>query len=175
MKKEDYLKSSFDNVQSLIQFTDQKVSAVLVVVTLTIGIFISQIDSLIVSIDKISFMNIACFILGLSFTIINIILMYIGLIKIISPSFASNYEISEHSLYYFGHIANLDKNSIKNEISSLDQKRMEKEVGDQLFEVSKILNRKNKYCALLIKLLFISLLILTLFILVKNNLTTAST
>lgn len=175
MKKDEYLKSSYDNVQSLIQFTDQKVTAVLLVVTLTIGIFISQINVLVFSLSDVTFIGILCFIFGFVFIVINILIMYIGLIKIISPSFAKNYEVCEHSLYYFGHIACLKRNEMKNEISKVDQKRIEIEIGDQLYEVSIILNRKNKRCAILIRLLFISLLVLLIYILSMYNLTTAST
>lgn len=163
MNKDDYLKASFDNIQSLIQFTDQKVAAVLVVVTITTSIFITKVNNLSLSLTNISILGIAIFITGFAFCILNTLILYIGLIKIIRPSFAKHYNGSDFSLFYFDHIAIVSKNKFIEEADLIDQSRINKELADQLFEVSKILSKKNRKCNKLINLLFLSIVILILY------------
>ena len=54
MEKEDYLLSSFNNVQSLIQFADQKVASILLVDSITIGIFVSRATDFCISLSSIT-------------------------------------------------------------------------------------------------------------------------
>ena len=170
MEKVDYLLASINNIQSLIQFADQKVSAVLVVVSITIGIFISKIDCLYFSYKDITFLSVSLFIICLSFIVINLIVLFLGLIKVIKPSFAKYYKKGDTSLFYFEHIASNNRENIFNYVNELNKNRMEKELAEQLFEISKILTCKHKRCNCIINLLFASIIILILFlILIKYS------
>jgi len=169
MDKIDYIKSSFENVQNLIQFSDQKIGAVLVAVTITIGVFINQISDLTFFKTDITIANVLLFIVGLIFVVLNIVIFYIGLIKTIRPAFARHYSPNDYSLFYFDHIATCEKDEVYLRLQKIDQSMMEKEISDQLFEVSLILRRKNKNCYIAINLLFISIGTLCLFIIIQKS------
>lgn len=164
MEKEEYLLSSFNNVQSLIQFADQKVASILLVDSITIGIFVSQAKEFSFSINNLSFWNIVTFISGLIFVILNILILYKGIMKVLRPAFAKHYSSNDFSLFYFGHIASHNKTEVFEESKKINDKRITKELSDQLFEISKILNRKNREINKIAVYLFFSILSFVVFL-----------
>lgn len=158
MEKNEYLLSSFNNVQSLIQFADQKVASILLVDSITIGIFISRVNDFQFSFLQISLWGIISFLSGCIFVISNIIALYKGIIKVLKPSFAKYYNKNDMSLFYFGHIANSSKEVVLSKAKKLTDGKMLEELSAQLFEISKILNRKNKQVSQICVCLFISII-----------------
>ena len=164
MNKNDYLLSSFNNVQSLIQFADQKVASILLVDTITIGIFISQVTDFHLSFSTINFFGVISFISGLIFIISNIIALYKGIIKVLKPRFAKYYKPEEISLFYFGHIANSEKTGVQDKANQISKKEMREELSAQLYEVSNILYKKNNEVSQICTILFISIVAFVVFL-----------
>lgn len=164
MKKNDYLLSSFNNVQSLIQFADQKVASILLVDSITIGIFVTQASEYQISFSTIKFWNIISFISGLTFIISNFIVLYKGIMTVLKPRFANHYNKNELSLFYFGHIANAEKVDVQNKANKIKNKEMREELSAQLYEVSKILNKKNIQVSKICLHLFISIIAFIIFL-----------
>ncbi|WP_078933524.1 hypothetical protein [Treponema porcinum] len=81
--KIEYLRSSFDNVQSLIQFADQKIGNLLLIDTITVGIFITYATNYELSLKDLTVWNILLFITGLIFTVSSVILVYKSIIKVV--------------------------------------------------------------------------------------------
>lgn len=160
----EHLKSSFDNVQELIKFTDQKIAAVLVVCGIKISIFFEQIKSLVFDINNLNFNSIAIFVSGIIISVITVVILYLSIINVLKPGFAKFYKNSSYSTYYFEHIALNEKEELYKKINKCTLKDFKHELTDQLFEVSKILYRKNKNCSIIMVLLFINILCLCFFI-----------
>lgn len=165
--KIEYLRTSFDNVQSLIQFADQKIGNLLLIDTITVGIFIAYATNYEFSLKNLTVWNILLFISGLIFTVSSVILIYKSIIKVIKPRFAKNYTDGAFSLYYFGHIGTVGKDKVLSEVSTLDENRMITELTEQLYEVSKILNRKYKECGVISVLMFVSVICFVSFIVIS--------
>lgn len=157
MEKEDYLLSSFNNVQSLIQFADQKVASILLVDSITIGIFISRATDFCISFSSISLWGVVSFISGIIFIVSNFIALFKGIIKVLKPRFAKYYKPTEISLFYFGHIANSKKEDVQKKAKKITKTSMNEELSAQLYEVSKILNIKNNQVSQICVCLFISI------------------
>ncbi len=165
--KIEYLRSSFDNVQSLIQFADQKIGNLLLIDTITVGIFITYATNYELSLKDLTVWNILLFITGLIFTVSSVILVYKSIIKVVKPRFARNYTTGAFSLYYFGHIGTVSKEKVITEVAALDENKMITELTEQLYEVSKILNRKYKECEIISVLMFVSVICFVLFIVIS--------
>lgn len=164
MEKEDYLLSSFNNVQSLIQFADQKVASILLVDSITIGIFVSRATDFCISLSSITGWGLISFFSGIVFIISNLIALYKGIIKVLKPRFAKFYKPNEISLYYFEHIANSKKDEVQKKANKLSKTVMYEELSAQLYEVSKILNKKNKQVSQICICLFISIIAFLFFL-----------
>lgn len=166
----EYLLACFNNVQSLIQFADQKVASILLVDSITIGIFISKATNFIISLSSTSFCGIITFLSGIVFIASNMIALYKGIIKVLKPSFAKHYEKTEFSLFYFEHIASSEKDVILRKAESITEKGKTEEISAQIFEVSKILSRKNKQVSHICMCLFISLIAFLFFLFASSYL-----
>lgn len=164
MDKDEYLLSSFNNVQSLIQFADQKVASILLVDSITIGVFVSQAKEYTLSINNLSFWSIVSFLAGLIFVILNVLILYKGIMKVLRPSFAKHYNSDDFSLFYFEHIASHNKTELIDESNKINDERITKELSEQLFEISKILNKKNREVNKISLYLFISIISFVLFL-----------
>ena len=164
MEKEDYLLSSFNNVQSLIRFADQKVASILLVDTITIGIFVSKASELTISLSLITFWGFIAFISGVVFIISNLIALYKSILKVLKPRFAKFYKPKEISLFYFEHIANSSKVDIQNKANKISKSKMNEELSAQLYEISKILNKKNNQVSQICTCLFVSIITFLIFL-----------
>lgn len=161
MKKADYLLESFKNVQELIRFTDQKVGAVLVLCSIEITIFLKVVESVTISLQNASILGILSFIFGLIFFATLSIILIISILKVLKPRYAKHYSNGKFSNFYFEHIA-LNKKEILHQ--SLDNLNIKENLEDQLFEVSKILYKKNQYFTIVMNILSINIITLLLFI-----------
>lgn len=171
MTKTEYAKGNFDNIQELIRFADQKVAAILVVYGIEITIFVDFAKNLRFVTNNITTNQAILFILSFSF-IANIFMsLYIGFVRILKPGFAKSYNNNQYSTFYFDHIATNDKNKFVDSIKKISDEKMLKDISEQIYEVSKILRRKNRYCVYLVYLLLLSFIILGLFCLLYINFT----
>lgn len=161
----EHVKSSFNNVQDLIKFTDQKIAAVLVVCGIKISIFFDHIKLLNFDSSNVSLYSVLIFVLGFAFIVITILIFYLSIIKVLKPGFAKFYNSSSYSTYYFEHIALNNKKELYKNIKKSTPKIIKYELTDQLYEVSKILYRKNKNCSKIMVLLFTNIIILCIYIL----------
>lgn len=164
MEKEDYLLSSFNNVQSLIQFADQKVASILLVDTITIGIFVSRATDFCISFSSISLWGVVSFLSGIVFILCNLIALYKGIINVLKPRFAKYYKPTEISLFYFEHIANSKKDDVQKKAKKITQTNMNDELSAQLYEVSKILLIKNNQVSQICVCLFLSIIAFLIFL-----------
>lgn len=168
MKKVEYLISSFNNVQELIRFTDQKVAAVLVICGIQITVFFERTKGLDIAFSSIGLINVLIFLFGLSFSCLLLIILYLSIFHVLKPGFAKNYSTIDFSCYYFEHIALNDKVTFDKKIAIIDEEEQKTEIRDQIFEVSKILYKKNKNCSIIMRLLFFSIISLVAFVFLGN-------
>jgi len=168
MDRVEYLKASFLNIQELIRFTDQKVASALVVSGIEIGIFYEISKRMVISIASISVLPIISAILGAAFVVTMILILCTSIFGVLRPRTAKHYKGSEYSTFYFEHIARCDKATLKAATRDLDNETQEAELADQLYEVSKILDKKNRSCSRVLALLFASILILGAYVLLLS-------
>lgn len=165
MNKQEFALESFKNIQDLIKFIDQKSGAVLVIAGLVFTGYIDFLKGLeIVSTNDISFLEIVTFISSLLTVLSLITVLYISVFKILKTRLAKNYSQGEYSLFYYEHLAKIDKLKIEEEYEKLDDKKMLKYILDQQYEISRILEKKTKYFGLTLNILFTSIISLIVFI-----------
>ncbi len=166
MKKLEFALESFKNIQELIRFIDQKSGAVLVIAGLAFSGYIEFVKGLkLVSIDKVGFLNVICFLSSLATIVCLIIVIWISIFKVLKPRLAKNYTNDEHSLFYFEHLSKLGKQGATSEFENLTKTLMLKQIIDQQFEVSQIMEKKTKYLGISFNILFASVILLMIFIL----------
>lgn len=163
MEKLEYLKSSFVNIQELIKFTDQKIASVLVLCGIEITIFFELSKNTIIIKNNLSLQSIITFLSGIVFLTLLFIIIYLSIMRILKPRFARHYNADQYSLIYFEHIALNDKTVLFDNIEKLNKNDKIQEFADQLYEVSKILYRKNKYCSIVMQLLFYKIISLIIY------------
>lgn len=165
MKKIEFALESFKNIQDLIKFTDQKANAVLVISGLILTAFLHFSNDLVfVSFNKATIVEILSFLAGMLTIVGLVIVIYISIHNILKPRLAKNYEKKDLSLFYFEHINALGKKKIHTEYKELEEHKMLTLILDQQFEVSKILNLKIKALNKAFFILFVSVIILLIFI-----------
>ena len=168
MNKQDYLFESFRNIQELIRFADSKVAVILVLIGLEITLFLDISSNLYFSLKDISIKNVILFLFVIVFIISILVSIFIALILVLKPSFAKHYKQDNNSTFYFGHIAVNTKEKFLDKIKLLDEMECEKEISEQIYEISKILNRKNKFGAYLIWLTLFSIMSLGFIVLLTR-------
>lgn len=166
MEKHDFALESFKNIQELIRFIDQKAGAVLVISGFVLTTFLEFSKELAFT-RSISATGATVFICGLATGGLLICAIYLS-IKTIKPKLAENYVAGEHSLFYFEHLAQMQKTNICTEINSLSEEKMIEHIVSQSFEVSKILTEKTKNVGLSMMFLSGSIISLLLFILTSK-------
>lgn len=164
MDKNTYLLESFKNIQELIRFTDQKIAGILVVCSILISVFLSKSSDLIITTNAVEPINLIIFLIGATFLAILSIIMYLSTFKVLKPRYASNYTAGTYSTFYFEHIALNDKSVLYKAIDELGEDNIENELKDQIFEISKILYRKNKATSQIMWLIFIDTLCLFIYL-----------
>lgn len=174
MDKTDFLLEDFKNIQDLIKFADQKAAAILVVCGIILSVFMEFTKPLsIISIDTLSqaenpVINISIFLTGLILSSLLLVILCICIFKVLKPKFANHYSENSKSMFYFEHIAKMEKSEFIEMTNSLSEDTINNNLSDQIYEISKILLCKNKYCALTMNLLFAAIVDLFLFVLTSN-------
>lgn len=170
MDKGNFALESFKNIQELIRFIDQKSGAVFVISGLALTAFIEFAKELkFVSFNESSFVGIICFLAGLFSVLSLLAVIWISIFKVLKPRLAKNYSETDHSLFYFEHLSKNVKDQIEEQYKNLTDDVMIRQLIDQQFEVSQILEQKTKYLSLCFNFLFISIISLVLFILTSTS------
>ncbi|MBC6695800.1 hypothetical protein H9L25_03315 [Terrisporobacter mayombei] len=150
---------NFKNIQELIKFADQKASGLLVVYGFLITIYINFFeDTKFIGLQEASIKNWMILLLGLVFCITMIVQIFYVVFKIIVPRKASNYENEAKCTFYYEHVAKMGKINfielIRNESidSNID------DVASQIYEISRILDKKYENIRFCIKLLILSVI-----------------
>lgn len=166
MEKENFAIESFKNIQELIRFIDQKSAAVLVIAGLSFTGFIEFAKNLsFVPMKEADFFGIVCFLSG-SITVISLIaVLWVSIFRVLKPRLAKNYKQDEHSLFYFEHLSQLGKEQTLVEYQNLNSDLILKNIIDQKFEVSKIMEQKTGFLSISFNFLFASIISLIVFIL----------
>jgi len=170
MDKVIFALENFKNIQELIKFIDQKAGAILVLYGFIIAAFIEFTNRLFlvnpfeIGDYKKSLISIMTFVSGLALVLILLYQLYSILFDIIKPRLAKNYSKNEYSLFYFEHIAHIDKKVIIADYENITEERMLAEVIGQVYEVSKIMKKKVKKLAQIVKFFFLSIILLLIFI-----------
>jgi len=169
MDKNEFTLESFKNIQELIKFTDQKSSGVLAVTGLELTVFLNCIDKLDFHKNYSSILSIATITLGGVTGVLLIYTLYISVFKILRPRLANHYSGHDFSLFYFNHLASMtDKTGMFDQFKNVDDDKMLRNLTDQIFEVSKILNAKINELHNSMTFLFYSIISLAIFILVSR-------
>ncbi len=168
MKKTEFALETFKNLQDLVKFIDQKISATLVISGLILTVYLSLSKNIVFSeFSKINLIGIIVFLSSL-LTLISIIVVIYKTIMILKPRLAKNYESNEKSLFYFEHISAMSKEQIINKYNELDENTILKQIIDQQYEVSLILNKKTIELNKSFTYLFVSILSLIIFVISIN-------
>lgn len=178
MNKYELLQFNHSNIQDLIKFIDQKAGALLIVYgllfTATIEFskdlyFINpfKLD------DQLAFLfSIFTFLTGFSLVILLLYQIYVVLFEIIRPQGAKNYTQEEQSIIYFDHISKRSKVEFLNHFNQIPEDQfeeiIEKELIQQIYEISCIMKSKSEKFNEVIKFLFASTLLLLAFIFFSN-------
>lgn len=144
MDKHTFTLESFKNIQELIRFSDQKAAAVLVVAGLEMTVYFGAIDKLTFNKNYTSVFSILTLILGICTAIFLLATIYLTVFKVLHPRLAKHYSGNDASLFYFNHLASMtDKTDMFNQFNRVTDAVMLRNLTDQIFEVSKILNAKT--------------------------------
>lgn len=169
MDRTSFALEDFRNIQDLIKFIDQKAGAVLLVFGFILTAFIDFArDMVIISPKGANAISIVTFIAGLVLVVDLIYQIYFILFKVIDPQKAKNYCSNEKCLFYFEHIASMEKEHFMKQFSDMDEDDIEKEILGQVYEVAKILdNKRNNFCISLRHLYGSAILLLVFILLTK--------
>jgi len=169
MDNKQFTLESFKNIQQLIVFLHNKANAVIVVdgfaITVFLSfskdlIFISNYANLTLWHQTVSFLT---FVSALTFIGLIIYQLHFVIFRIISPSLAKNYDRDHIALFYFEHIAGLEKKDFHKRTENLTDEAILDQLTGQVFEVAKILTTKTKRLRIALHLLFSSLIVLAVF------------
>ena len=141
----NYCLDNFKNIQELIKFADQKASGLLVVNGFLITIFINFFsNSQFISIQEASTKDWVVLVLGLLFCVTMIGQIVYIVFKIIFPREASNYDNEINCIFYYEHVCKMKKTDFIELIKSEDIDKNINDIASQIYEVSKILNKKHE-------------------------------
>lgn len=169
MDNQTFTLESFKNIQELIKFTDQKSGGVLVVAGLELTVFLNVVDKLIFKTNSFGVYSVVVFVLGVITAGLLIAIVYVSVFKVLRPQLANHYSGNEASLFYFNHLASMtDKTAMFEQFKNVDDNLILRNLTDQIFEVSKIMNRKTNALHCSMNLLFYSMVSIVLFILVTR-------
>lgn len=165
MDKNVFALESFKNIQELIKFTDQKTGGVLVVLGLVLTVFLSCVDKLNFNNDYSSKVKIIVIISGIITIGLVIYTVYVSIFNILRPRLANHYSGNDASLLYFQHLASMtDKTAMFEKFKALNDESILRTISDQIFEVSKILDKKIAELHKSMNFLFYSIISLLIFI-----------
>lgn len=167
MEQQNFALESFKNIQELIRFIDQKSGAVLLVSGLIMTAFLEFSKDLIFNFKSITPTGAFTFLFGVSTVLLLIYVIYLSIFKILRPRLAKFYSDGD-SLFYFGHLAHMDRNNMLDNFKNIDDQAMLKNLSEQIFEASRILNTKTNELHNSMKYLYFSMLSLLAFILTSR-------
>lgn len=174
MEKESFAIENFRNIQALIVFVHNKAGAILVIYGFILSAFISfakdldfiRISDVETDLDKS--MAVLLILTGFALIVILIVQMYVIIFGIIKPQMAASYPKGERSLFYFEHIASMEKSLFAKQFNDLPQEQILNEILSQVYEIAIILNGKMNKLSKSIGYLFASILLLLTFILLSK-------
>lgn len=165
MEKQVFALESFKNIQELIKFIDQKSGAVLLVSGLILTVFLEFSKVLVFNFESFSYASVVTFAFGLTTSASLIYTIYLSIFRILRPRLAMHYYGNEYSLLYFNHLSTMsDKPTMLEEFKKLDDESILKNLTDQIFEVSKVLDTKVAELHNAMNYLFFSVISLMIFI-----------
>lgn len=144
MSKLEFAIENFKNTQELIRFIDQKANILLAIFGVIFSVFLTQITDYKFT-DSYSFFDFLAFVLIILIMILGIIEIIMLMCKVIIPRKANNYNNTYKSLFYYGHIVEMEKEDFITKSNDLDEKDMLAILLHQVYTVSKIAERKSKY------------------------------
>lgn len=178
MDKNDLLQYNHSNIQELIRFIDQKAGALLVIygflftATIEFAKGLKFINPFVLDNVFKSFASIVVLLLGLGLIVLLTFQIYVILFQVIKPRTARNYTQEELSIVYFDHIAKRTKQEFIDHFKQIPEnvihEMIQKEMAQQVYEISCILSQKSEKFNFVLKYLFISILLLLAFILFLN-------
>jgi len=91
--------------------------------------------------------------------------IYFVIFEVIKPRLAKDYSKLEYSLFYFEHIAKMQKANLLKEYEDLSTSKILNEILSQVHEVSKIMSKKTEQLSKTINFLNASIILILFFIL----------
>lgn len=178
MDKNDLLQFNHSNIQELIRFIDQKAGALLVIY---VFLFTATIEFA----KDLKFVNPFAFeslpeifsssivlLLGLGIIALLMYQVYVVLFEVIKPRNAKSYTQEEQSIVYFEHISKRTKEDFINHFEQIPENTIneviQKEMTQQVYEISCIMSQKSEKFNSVLKYLFISTFLLLAFIFFGN-------
>jgi hypothetical protein len=155
---------SFKNIQDLIKFADQKSSAVLVVAGLIFTGYFQFLEGLMYT-RNFNFLGICTFLTSLATAVSLVMVVYITIFKVLKPRTAEHYSQNNLSLFYYEHILQMGKEKVSEQYANITTEVILKNIIDQQFEISSILNKKTVELSLSLNWLFASIISMFIFIL----------
>lgn len=169
MDKHTFTLESFKNIQELIRFTDQKSAGVLVVAGLESTVFLSFIDKLSFNKNYTSAFSVITFTVGIATALLLALTIYFSIFKVLRPRLANHYAGNDTSLFYFNHLASMaNKNGMFYQFNNVTDESILRNLTDQIFEVSRIMNAKTNGLYYSMTSLLMSMILLPAFILVSK-------
>jgi len=174
MKKNEFLINSFSNIQDLIKFFEQKANILLVIYGIVFTSFVTLTNSLrwVGITDEMTIIQnlkaICLFLLSVSIGVLLVVQLYILIFNVIKPNKARHYKNGSKSLFYYSHIAEMEKEDFLKEVLKKNEAEYDKEVAEQVYEVSKIAEKKESYYSLLAIMLFYTFIFMMTMLLLKH-------
>jgi hypothetical protein len=158
----------FKNIQQLIQFIDQKSGAVLLVAGFILSAFLEISTKLSFNLANMTIAAYATLILGVITVLLLTYVIYIAIFKIIRPRSPNICHNTQFSLFYFKHLAIMDKQKIFEHFNNLNEETALNHLTDQIHEVSKILDQKILELHSAMQYLFLAIVALLAFVFVSR-------
>lgn len=169
MDKLDFTLESFKNIQELIRFIDQKAGAVLVITGLIFSGFIGFFKGLEFNLEFYkSPMHIIVLLSGIATLFSMTYVIHLTINKILKPRLSTGFSEKYRSIFYFDHLAIMTNDQIRDGHKKLNDIKMQEEIENQIFEISRILKKKIKYLNDAFKFLFVSTISVITFIIASN-------
>lgn len=170
MDKKELILHSHSDIQELIRFIDQKAGALLIIygfiftATIEFAKDLKLINPFALENVWDTFLSILLFLVSLLLLALLIFQIYFTLFKIIKPRRANNYTQEEVSVLYFGHTSKCSKEQFITNFRSISNVDIEKQMLEQIHEISCILSQKSENFNFILKYLFGTIFCLLLFI-----------
>lgn len=168
MEKHIYLLENFRNIQELIRFIDQKTNFILVIYGIIMGFFVNiskeleLINPFNVYLGIKLGISISLFLLGNFILIEAFYQIYIILFKILKPR-KLNQNRGDKCLFYYGDIAGMEKENFVEKIKNAEEEEKLIHLKHQIYEISKIMKKKNDALAIVIDRLYILILMILIY------------